>query len=155
RLAQHYERLVAAACAEPEQAIGQVKLLSAAEQEQLAAHRKSSDYSEELSLVEQFARQARRRPTAVAVECAGAELSYGELQERAEGLAGRLSEMGVGPGAVVGLLLERSFEAVVSVLAVWQTGAAYLPLEPSYPAERLRYMVQDAGAELLLVNSGA
>jgi non-ribosomal peptide synthetase component F len=154
RLAQHYMSLVEVQCARPEEAVGGVQLLSAGEREQLASWRETKDYAEELSVVEQFARQAEARPAAVALECAGERLSYGELQARVAVLAEQLRELGVGEGAVVGLMLERSFEAVASVLAVWETGAAFLPLEPSYPVERLRYMVADAGVELLLVAEG-
>src|SRR6185295_617155 len=77
-------------------------------------------------------------------------VSYGELERRANQLAQQLRAQGVGPEVFVGLLLERGVELVVALLATLKAGGAYLPLEPNYPRERLRYMLQNAGAGLLL-----
>jgi amino acid adenylation domain-containing protein len=97
-----------------------------------------------------FEDQAERTPAAVALASGGRELTYGELNERANRLAHRLVGMGVGPEVRVGLFLERNPEMVVSVLAVLKAGGAYVPLDPAYPAERLAFMLGDSGAAVLL-----
>src|SRR5262245_44026408 len=102
-------------------------------------------FSGEACLHELVAAQAARTPHRVAVSCEGRELTYGELLERARGLAGHLRELGVGPETRVGICAERSLELVVGVLGTLTAGAAYVPLDPSYPAERLAYMLEDAG----------
>ncbi len=97
-----------------------------------------------------FEEQAERTPAAVALASGDRELTYRELNERANRLAHRLAGMGVGPEVRVGLHLERGPEMVVSILAVLKAGGAYLPLDPAYPAERLAFMLDDSGAAVLL-----
>ncbi|GAA2393648.1 amino acid adenylation domain-containing protein [Dactylosporangium salmoneum] len=94
--------------------------------------------------------QAARTPDAVAVRCGTDELSYVDLDRRSAALAGALAERGVGPGDVVAIRAERSVELVVALLGILRSGAAYLPLDPEYPAERLDFMVADSGARLVL-----
>ncbi|HSL81384.1 MAG TPA: amino acid adenylation domain-containing protein, partial [Thermoanaerobaculia bacterium] len=93
---------------------------------------------------------ARRSPDATAVVYGESHLSYGELLGRVRRLAGRLRGMGVGPETLVAVSLERSPELVVSILGVLEAGAAYLPLDPSYPRERLELMMEDSGVRLLV-----
>jgi amino acid adenylation domain-containing protein len=98
-------------------------------------------------LIEQ---QVERSPEALAVMHDGQRLTYRELNERANQLAGYLRERGVGPDVLVGICVERSLEMVVGLLGILKAGGAYLPLDPDYPTERLRYMVEDARPALLL-----
>ena len=98
--------------------------------------------------------RARTVPDAVAVTCGGASVSYGELVVRAARLARYLRQGGAGPETVVGLCLERGPEMVTAMLGVWLAGAAYVPLDPGYPAERLEYMLADSGAGLLITRGG-
>ncbi|HEV3049304.1 MAG TPA: amino acid adenylation domain-containing protein, partial [Longimicrobium sp.] len=100
-----------------------------------------------------FAEQAARTPGAVAVRFEGAELTYAELDARANQLAHYLRGLGVGPEVRVGLCVERSPEMVVAVLGVLKAGGAYVPLDPEYPAERLAFMLQDAAVPVLLTHS--
>ena len=97
--------------------------------------------------------QVDRTPTAVAVVCGAEEISYEALNVRANQLARLLRTRGVGPDVVVGLCLERSIELVVGLLAILKAGGAYMPLDPSYPQERLRLMVEDAAARLLVTDA--
>jgi amino acid adenylation domain-containing protein len=103
---------------------------------------------------ELFEEWAERRADAVAVVAGGVSLSYGELACRSGALARRLRGLGVGPESVVGVLVPRGAEFVVSVLGVLRAGGAFLPLDPAYPDERLRYMVADAGAGVLVAEAG-
>ncbi|MBD2794031.1 AMP-binding protein, partial [Xenorhabdus szentirmaii] len=92
-------------------------------------------------------------PDAIAVVCAGQSLSYGELNRRANRLAHHLLTLGVQPDDRVAICVERSPEMVVGLLGILKAGAAYLPLDPAYPAERLAYMLSDAAPVALLTQS--
>ena len=105
------------------------------------------------TLPELFAAQVARTPDAIAVVFEDASLTYGELDARANQLAHHLRALGVGPEAVVGLCVERSLEMVVGLLGILKAGGAYLPLDPGYPPERLAFMLEDAGAPVLLTQS--
>ncbi|MEU8531399.1 amino acid adenylation domain-containing protein, partial [Streptomyces sp. NPDC048629] len=99
---------------------------------------------------ELIAARAAERPDAVAVVCGDASLEYGDLLTRANRLAHYLRDAGVGAESVVALCLPRGIDMVVAALAVWQAGAAYLPLDPEYPVERLEFMLVDSGAKVLV-----
>ncbi|GDY48198.1 hypothetical protein SANT12839_090800 [Streptomyces antimycoticus] len=101
-------------------------------------------------VVELFEERVARTPDAVAVVAGGVSLSYGELDARADRLARLLADRGVRPEAFVAVALPRSVDLLVALLAVWKAGAAYLPLDTEYPADRLAYMLQDAIPELVL-----
>ena len=98
-----------------------------------------------------FEEQAARTPDAVAVVYEDAELTYRELNERANRLAHYLRALGAGPGARIGICVERSLAMVVGVLGILKAGCAYVPLDRNYPQERISYMVEDSEAEILLV----
>ncbi|MEU6077195.1 amino acid adenylation domain-containing protein [Micromonospora sp. NPDC047074] len=100
-----------------------------------------------------FEAQAARRPDAVALTCGDRRIGYGELNGRANQLAHHLRELGVGPEVLVGVCAHRSVEQVVAMLAVHKAGGVYLPLDPSYPAERLAFMLADAAAPVLLTTA--
>src|SRR6185369_6786820 len=106
------------------------------------------------SLAELFARAAALAPEQTAIAFGEVELTYAELAARTSRLARFLARQGVAAGDLVGLFLERSAETVVAMLAILKAGAAYLPLDPSYPAERLALMLEDSGAALLLTDGG-
>jgi len=101
-----------------------------------------------------FEKQVRRTPNAIAVECGGSRMTYAELDARAEMLARRLSGYGAGPDVVIGLCINRSIDMVAGVLGILKSGAAYLPLAPEYPTERLDYMLRDSGAVALVIEEG-
>ncbi|UNO41477.1 amino acid adenylation domain-containing protein [Streptomyces sp. MST-110588] len=100
-----------------------------------------------------FETQAARRPGHPAVECGTTRLTYREVDERADALAGHLTAQGVGAETRVGVCLRRGPELIISLLAVLKAGGAYVPLDPNYPAERLAFIVQDAGIELVISDS--
>jgi amino acid adenylation domain-containing protein len=155
RMAQHFERLLAAIVAKPDTHVWELPLLSDEEQQWLrrVGTGEVRSYEREKLVHELFEAQVLRDPDAIALVKNDAELSYGELNRRANQLAHYLRRLGVGVESRVGVLLERKAELVIALLAVLKTGAAYVPLDPGYPDERLRFMVEDAGAELLLTDS--
>ncbi len=127
-------------------------LLSEAERQQLSAwNETSAEYPRETCIHELFERQVAETPAATAVIFGDEQLSYGELNARANQLAHYLRRRGVGPDVHVGLCLERSLEMVVGLLGILKAGGAYLPLDPEYPRERLRQMLTDSGIRLLLM----
>ncbi|HKQ04618.1 MAG TPA: AMP-binding protein [Blastocatellia bacterium] len=109
-----------------------------------------ADYPKDLCLHELFEQQVEQTPEAVAVICHDARLSYRELNRRANQLAHYLRRLGVGPDARVAICADRGLQMLVAVLAVFKAGAAYVPLDPQYPAERLRYMLEDSAPAVLL-----
>ncbi|MCI0736829.1 MAG: amino acid adenylation domain-containing protein [Beijerinckiaceae bacterium] len=102
------------------------------------------------SIAEHFAEQAARTPDAIAVVCEGEALNYAELNRRANRLARHLRSLGVGPDDLVGLCVERSLDMAIGILGILKAGSAYLPLDPVYPKDRLAFMIEDAGAPVLL-----
>jgi amino acid adenylation domain-containing protein len=109
-----------------------------------------ADYPAARCVHEWVEEQARAHPEALAVQYGAAALSYRDLDERAQVLAARLRERGVGEGALVAVYLERSVEMVVALLSVWKAGAAYVPIDPQYPPERVRFMLEDTGAAVVV-----
>jgi amino acid adenylation domain-containing protein len=101
-----------------------------------------------------FAAQAAVTPNATALIHQGLELTYAELDRRANRLGHRLQELGVGPDVLTGVCLERSSDLVIAILAVLKAGGAYLPLDPAYPAARLGFMLQDSGAAVMISRAG-
>ena len=153
-LAARFVRLLEAAVAEPERAIGGLDILSAEERDTIL--RKWNDTARAIpsaTLPELFAAQVARSPDAIAAVFEDRSLSYGVLDARANQLAHHLRELGVGPEVVVGLCIERSLEMLVGLLGILKAGGAYLPLDPSYPQERLAFMLADAGAPVLVTQS--
>ena len=153
-LAGRLERLLRAAVAEPDRSIGSLEILSAVERRTILQDWNAT--ARALSpgtLVDLFAGQVARCPQAVAVVHEDLRLSYRELDERSSRLAHHLRALSVGPEVVVGLCVERSPEMIVGLLGILKAGAAYLPLDPDYPAERLAFMLADAAAPVLVTQA--
>lgn len=146
------ETLLRSAVRDPDARAGALALLSAAERQQVTRewNDTAAAYPQERCLHELFAAQAARTPDAVAVVQDQRRWSYRELDRQAERLANRLRVTGVGPEVVVGICLERSLELLAALLAVLKAGGAYLPLDPSFPAERLAFMLADSRAPWVL-----
>jgi amino acid adenylation domain-containing protein len=158
RLADHYSRLLAALAADPGRRIGELPLLGAAQRHQLAVEWNpwppaAADGRGREVIHRRFEAQAERTPERPAVSAAGTTLTYRELDERANRLARHLLAAGVAPGDLVGLCLPRSLELVVAILATLKAGAAYLPLDPTHPPERLAFALADGGAAVVLAVS--
>ena len=151
RMLVHLEVVLEALVKDVEQSVGEVVLLTAAEQEQLRQwNRTTAEYPTQKSVHELFEAQVENTPEAVAVSYEDQQLSYQELNERANQLAHYLQELGVGAETKVGICIERSIEMVTAMLATLKAGGAYVPLDPDYPRERLSFMIEDAEVTLLL-----
>ena len=157
RLVGWQQRLLEAALETPATPLGALPLLGAAERAEIvrqgavAGPWQTGGRVEE-TLISRFDAQVRRAPDAVAVAHEGAGLTYGELDRRARRVAARLRALGLGPGALVPLLFERSLDLVVAVVGVLRAGAAYVPLDPAAPAERVAFLLADVGAEVVVTH---
>ncbi|MGW9673071.1 amino acid adenylation domain-containing protein [Streptomyces koyangensis] len=151
RLAGHLEVLLDASVSEPGRPVGELPLLTGeGHQELLAGWRGPRRPRSPLAAHQLFARQAALRPDAVAVATAERQLTYGELDRRANRLAHHLRALGVGPDVPVALFLERDLELLVGMVAVVKAGGAYVPLAPGLPAERLGFIVEDTAAPVVI-----
>lgn len=152
RLLAHYETLLAAIPTHLGGPISELPILTSREREQLLRewNRPSGIGPPVESLIDRFEAQVCRIPHSTAVVCDGRRLSYSELNAHANQLARALRRRGAGLGSIVGLSVARSLDLVIGLLGILKSGAAYLPLDPSYPAERLRFMMDDAAVKLVV-----
>ena len=150
RLGRHWLNLLQAICADSRVALADLPMLDESEQHAtlLDWNRSAvlnSDPANALCAHQLIEAQAAAHPHNIAVTGEGATLTYAELNSRANRIAHRLRERGVGPDVMVGIALERSLEMVVSLVAILKAGGAYVPLDPQYPQDRLAYMLADSG----------
>ncbi|WP_281247784.1 amino acid adenylation domain-containing protein [Streptomyces colonosanans] len=154
QISERLGRLLAAAVANADRPVSGLDILSAHEYEELVGGAQSPDAGTDArTLPDLFEEQAARVPEATAVVLDGAELTYAELNARANRLARYLIGHGAGPETTVALVLPRSADAVVAMLAVLKTGAAYVPVDPRYPAERIAHMLEDARPTAVLTSA--
>jgi amino acid adenylation domain-containing protein len=151
-LSVHYVRLLGAIVASPATRISRLPMLSVAEERQLLEewNATSRDYPANVCLHQLIEAQVERTPEAVAVSFEGQELTYRELDARANQLARYLQKRGVTAETLVGICVERSQEMVVGLLGILKAGGAYVPMDPSYPKARLAFMLKDSGVSVLL-----
>jgi amino acid adenylation domain-containing protein len=154
RMIAHYETLLGAALQDPAARLSDLPLLSREEGLRLLAEWNDTgrDFPRDRTLAELFEEQVDRAPNHPAVVYGAELLTYGELDMRANRLARHLRERGAGPEARVGVCLERSPDLVVAIMAALKAGAAYVPLDPSYPRDRIAYMVEDGGISVLVTD---
>ena len=150
RFLSHFEVLLSAASERPGLPLSELPLLTLSERRQLAAWSGSAAGPPEVWAHEMFETQAERSPDAPALLHGAEAVSYRELEERSRWLACRIAALGVEPDDRVGIFLDRSPAMIVAVLAVLRAGAAYVPLDPSYPAERLSAMLETVGARVVI-----
>jgi amino acid adenylation domain-containing protein len=152
RISDQYVRLIESAIEQPDGEIGRLEIMSRTELDRLLVEGNNTkkDYPSGKCVHELFEAQVKLTPAAVAAVYQEQEISYAELNRRANQLAHYLRSLGVGPDALVGICLERSLEMVVALLGILKAGGAYLPLDPSYPRERLSFIIEDAQLSVLL-----
>ncbi|HUF60898.1 MAG TPA: amino acid adenylation domain-containing protein, partial [Verrucomicrobiales bacterium] len=155
RMLTAYRLILEAVLTDPSQSIAGLPLLTEAQRKQILAewNDTTTPYPRDSTIHELFEEQAAAQHDALALTCGQDQLSYGELNARANQLARHLQKLGAGPETVVALCLERSLDLVVALLGILKAGGAYLPLDPGYPTRRLEFMQRDAGASLLLTHS--
>lgn len=155
RMLQHFAVLLQGALDNPDTPIANLPILTTTERQQILVEWNDSDadYPREATIHSLIDAQVRRRPDAIAIEFAEQRITYRELDTRANQVAWKLVDAGVVPDDRVALCLERTPDMVVCILGVLKAGAAYLPIDPSYPDDRIEFTVQDAGAKLMLVDS--
>jgi len=155
RMARHFEKVVAEVVRDPDQRIKEIDLMSGSERERILVkwNQTAIDYPRDRTIHELFEEQAESRPDAVAVAYRDQEVSYRELNARANHMAGTLLELGVGPEVVVALLAERGIDFLIAILAVFKAGGAYLPLDPRHPAQRICQTLGRSGAGLVMTTS--
>src|SRR5262245_19613560 len=152
RAAAHFKALLASIVASPDRCISSLQIMSRAEIEQVLVdwNRTEADCSGYDNLVTAIDAQAWRAPDAIAVASGADQITTRELNRRADKVAGRLIAEGIGADMIVGVLMERAPEMVIALLGVLKSGAAFLPLDPAFPAERILFMASTAGAQTIL-----
>ena len=153
RMASHYQTLLERIVADPDRRVSELPLLSDMEQRRLAGWNDTRvAYPDEAGIVALFEAQVARTPDMTALRFEGEGLSYDQLNRRANQFARHLVELGVRPETRVGMCADRSMDTVAGLLAILKAGGAYVPLDPAYPQDRLAYMVDDAGLDVLICN---
>jgi amino acid adenylation domain-containing protein/non-ribosomal peptide synthase protein (TIGR01720 family) len=155
RMAGHWQTLLAGIARDPDRPVSSLPLLTEAERHELLTewNTTATVYPKDHSVHELFEAQALRRPDRIAVSFPGESLTYGELNRRANQLASYLRQSGVGPDVFVGICVERSLDMVVGILGILKAGGTYVPLDPTYPQERLAFMVADVQAPVVIVQT--
>lgn len=155
RLGAHFIRLLEAGVDEPEQAIGEMAMLGANERKRILVdwNAATAPDSQETTLYRMFERAVAAAPRATAVVCGDDRLTYDDLNDRAARVASCLRQLGVQAGELVGISMHRSIDLIVGLMGILKAGAAYLPLDPHFPPDRLRFMVEDVAIGVLLTQS--
>src|SRR5215471_7515415 len=152
RMIRHFERLLQGIVAGPDRHISDLPILTDAEKHQLLVewNNTATDYPHDACIHELFEEQVKKSPDAIAVVFEDQQLTYGELNRRANQLAHYLRKLGVGPEVLVGICMDRSLQMIIGLIGILKAGGAYVPLDPEYPKERLAFMMADTQAPVLL-----
>jgi amino acid adenylation domain-containing protein len=155
RMVDHFEMLLRGIVANPDQPLSALPLLTQGERHQLLAewNDTKANYPKDTCVHELFEARVERTPEAIAIQFEGKQLTYRELNSRANQLAHYLYGLGIGPEKFVGIFVERSLEMVIGLLGILKAGGAYVPLDPSYPRERLAFILEDSRVSVLLTQA--
>ena len=154
RMIGHFQTLLRGIVNAPEQLVSELPLLSDAESRQLLRdwNETKSNYPSDKTLHGLFEDQVRKTPSAIAVEFEGQELTYAELNSRANQLAHRLQALGVGPEVITGICMEPSLDMIIGIIGILKAGGSYLPLNPGHPKRRLTLLIEDAKVPVIVTN---
>jgi len=152
RMLGHFQTLLEGIVADPNQRLADLPILTATERQQLLVewNQTEKDYSSDRSIHQLFEEQVNKTPDAIAVVYKDEQLTYQELNRRSNKIAHYLQKLGVTPEVLVGICVERSPLMIVGILGILKAGGAYLPLDPTYPPERLKFMLEDSQVSILL-----
>jgi len=155
RMSMHYLNILERVTEQPDSSLEEIGLIGEEEKKQLLEdfNDTNGEYQREKTIQELFEEKARKMPEAIAVEYEEKVLTYSKLNEKANRLAGVLAEKGVRPDSIVGIMVERSPEMIIGIIGILKAGGAYLPIDPGYPNDRINYMLEDSGAQLLLAHT--
>ncbi len=155
RFLGHFQSVLEGMAKNPDQKLSQLPLLTPAERQQMLVqwNEHPAEFPQDACVHQLFEAQVARTPQATALVFDESELTYAELNARADALAARLRQHGAGPDVLVGVCIERSLEMMVALLGIHKAGAAYVPLDPTYPKERIAFMLQDSQAPVLVTQS--
>jgi non-ribosomal peptide synthetase component F len=155
RMAEHLQVLLRAIAANPHRRLSHLPLLTESERREILIdwNDTSRSYPDAMLVRQLFERQVERAPDRVALTFEGHTLTYAELNSRSNQLAHYLQERGVGPDVLVGICLERSLDLIIALLGILKAGGGFVPVDPSYPDKRIRFMLEDAGVQLVLTRS--
>ena len=155
KMGAHFKKLIEEIVRNPAQEIQTLSLLTEAERHQLLIewNDTKADYPEDKTIHQLFEEQVEKTPNNIAVVYEDEELTYQQLNERANQLAHHLRTLGVGPDTLVAIAVERSLEMIIGLLGIFKAGGAYVPLDPTYPQERLQFMLEDTNAPILITQA--
>ncbi|ACK67010.1 amino acid adenylation domain protein [Rippkaea orientalis PCC 8801] len=156
RMAEHFLGLLGEIVRNPQKPITELSFLTESEQNQLLIHWNNTkvEYSKTQCIHQLFEEQVIRTPDAIALEFEGITLTYFELNQKANQLGHYLQKLGVKPDSLVGICVKRSPDMIIGVLGILKAGGAYIPIDPTYPKERIAYLLEDAQIDLLLSQAG-
>ncbi|MDP4147320.1 MAG: amino acid adenylation domain-containing protein, partial [Bacillota bacterium] len=154
-ISKHIENVLKEVTENPEKKISEIEMLTEEERQKIlfGFNDTKAEYPKDKTIYELFEEQVEKTPENIAVVYEEKELSYRELNEKANQLARVLREKGVGPDKIVGIMVERSLEMIVGIMGIIKAGGAYLPIDPEYPKERIEYMLEDSKADILLTQT--
>ncbi|MCK4258962.1 MAG: amino acid adenylation domain-containing protein [Halanaerobiales bacterium] len=154
RLPEHFSNILTYVIEKPNKKLSQIDILSREEKDKILFEFNNTyaDYPKDKTIHELFQEQVENIPNNIAVVYEGQKLIYRELNEKANRLARTLRENGVNADSIVGILVDRSLEMLVGIFGILKAGGAYLPINPNYPEERVKYMLEDSGADILLTH---
>ncbi|HEX3048071.1 MAG TPA: condensation domain-containing protein, partial [Bacillota bacterium] len=157
RFLEYYLNILECIALNPEVSLSDIEMVSERERKQLLyeLNDTAANYPKHKTIQELFEEQVERTPERIAIifedrHACARELTYRELNEKANQLAGLIRERGIGSDSIVAIMVERSFEMIIGIMAILKAGGAYLPIAPTYPAERIQYMLEDSGSSILL-----
>ncbi|MGG3871097.1 non-ribosomal peptide synthase/polyketide synthase [Brevibacillus laterosporus] len=154
RMASHFLQIIRAVTENPEVTLSEINMLTLEEQQQVLVDFNDNHVSYPTGTIQSFfEEQVEQTPDHIALCYAGQTLTYRQLNEKANQLAMFLRNKGVQPNQIVGIMAERSFEMIIAIYGVLKAGAAYLPIDPAYPQDRIQYLLEDSGASILLIQS--
>jgi len=152
-IARHYMNIILEIIKNPDVKLNEIEMLSREEQNQILKgfNATEANYPKDKTVYQLFEEQVIKTPDNIAVMFEDKELTYSQLNKKANQLARTLREKGVKGDSIVAIMTERSLEMIIGIMAVLKAGGAYLPISPEYPGERMKYMLEDSGANILLV----